>query len=134
VSIATRRCAAFRRHARQALIPLAVAAALAGVWCATAPLSGAVIAPAQLKVELNRKTVQHQEGGIVREILVRDGQKVRAGDPLVIIGDIRNDAAFRLAQDQLQSEQVRKARAMSEAAFESRLADAPAAPQTSATA
>jgi HlyD family type I secretion membrane fusion protein len=119
----------FRRHARAALVPLAIVAALAGIWCATAPLSGAVIAPAQLKVELNRKTVQHQEGGIVREILVRDGQKVHAGDPLVIIGDVRNDAALRVAQDQLQSEQARKARATAEAAFETRIGDVES-PQT----
>jgi HlyD family type I secretion membrane fusion protein len=86
----------------------------------SAPLSGAVIAPAQLKVELNRKTVQHQEGGIVREILVRDGQKVRAGEPLVIIGDVRTDSALRLLQDQLRAEQIRKARAGAEAALQPR--------------
>ena len=67
------------------------------MWSATAPLSGAVVAPAQVKVELNRKTVQHQEGGIVREILVRDGQKVRAGEPLVVVGDVRSDAELEPA-------------------------------------
>ena len=40
-----------------------------GGWAALAPLSGAVIAPGYVKVDLNRKVVQHQEGGIVREIL-----------------------------------------------------------------
>jgi HlyD family type I secretion membrane fusion protein len=125
---------AFRRHARQALVPLAAAAALVAVWCATAPLSGAVIAPAQLKVELNRKTVQHQEGGIVREILVRDGQHVRAGDPLIVIGDVRNDAALALVQEQLYSEQVRKARANAEAAFEPKFGERPDARESAATA
>lgn len=103
--------------ARRALVAIAVVAALGAAWVATAPLSGAVIAPAQLKVELNRKTVQHQEGGIVREVLVRDGDKVRAGDPLVVVADVRTDAAFRLVQEQLLGEQVRKARAMAEAAL-----------------
>jgi HlyD family type I secretion membrane fusion protein len=112
--------AALMRHAGQALVPLALATALAGVWCASAPLAGAVIAPAQLKVERNRKTVQHQEGGIVREILVRDGEKVRAGDPLLVVGDLRSDAALRLAQDQLAAETMRKARATAEAQFASR--------------
>ena len=78
-----------RRLATHALVPLAVTAVLAGTWSATAPLSGAVIAPARLKMELNRKTVQHRREEIVREILVRDGQKVAAGDPLVVIGDVR---------------------------------------------
>jgi HlyD family type I secretion membrane fusion protein len=121
-----------RGHAREALIPLVVVLGIVGLWCALAPLSGAVIAPAQLKVELNRKTVQHQEGGIVREVLVRDGQKVREGDPLVVIGDVRNDAAYRLAQDQLDSEKVRKARAMAEAAFETKFDESPDGAQTGA--
>jgi HlyD family type I secretion membrane fusion protein len=111
---------ALQRHAVRAIVPIAVVAALAGAWSMSAPLSGAVIAPAQLKVELNRKTVQHQEGGIVREILVRDGQKVRAGDPLVIIGDVRTDSALRLLQDQLRAERIRKARAGAEAALQPR--------------
>jgi HlyD family type I secretion membrane fusion protein len=115
---------ALRRYVRQAVVPLIIAVSLVAVWCATAPLSGAIIAPAQVKVELNRKTVQHQEGGIVREILVRDGQKVRAGDALVVVSDLRNAAALRLIQDQLESERVRKARAMAEAALQPRFGDA----------
>lgn len=106
---------ALYRQARRALVPLAVVAGLAAAWSAAAPLSGAVIAPAHIKVELNRKTVQHQEGGIVREVLVRDGQKVRAGDALLVIGDVRSDSALRLLQDQLDAERLREARAAAEA-------------------
>jgi len=106
-----------RRQVRYGLVPVAVVVALASLWSMTAPLSGAVIAPAQLKVELNRKTVQHQEGGIVREILVRDGQKVRAGDALVVIGDVRSDSTLKLLQDQLAAEKMREARAAAEAAL-----------------
>jgi HlyD family type I secretion membrane fusion protein len=106
-----------RRYVRQALVPVAVATGLALLWSGTAPLSGAVIAPAQVKVELNRKTVQHQEGGIVREILVRDGQRVRAGDALVVVGDVRSDAQLSLLQDQWRAERVRMARVSAEAAL-----------------
>jgi HlyD family type I secretion membrane fusion protein len=109
-----------RRQTRDLLVPLAAVAVLAGLWTATAPLSGAIVAPAQVKVELNRKTVQHQEGGIVREILVRDGQKVRAGEALVMIGDVRSDAELSLLRDRLNGELVRKARAAAEAALEPR--------------
>ena len=109
-----------RRQIRDLLIPLAAVAVLGGLWTATAPLSGAIVAPAQVKVELNRKTVQHQEGGIVREILVRDGQKVRAGEALVVIGDVRSDAELSLLRDRLNAELVRKARATAEAALEPR--------------
>jgi HlyD family type I secretion membrane fusion protein len=83
-------------------------------------LSGAVVASGQVKVELNRKTVQHQEGGIVREILVRDGQGVHAGQPLVVVGDVRSDAELSLLQDQLRAARIRSARAEAEAALQSR--------------
>ncbi len=105
---------ALRRLRRYALIPLAVMASLLAMWSTLAPLSGAVIALGRVKVELNRKTVQHQEGGIVRRILVRDGDLVTAGQPLLVIGDVRNDAELSLLQDQLVAERIRYARASAE--------------------
>lgn len=104
-----------RRQLRRALVPLLAAAALGCAWSAVAPLSGAVVAPAEVKVELNRKTVQHAEGGIVREILVRDGQAVRAGDALLVIGDLRSQAELALLQDQWRSARLRAERADAEA-------------------
>jgi HlyD family type I secretion membrane fusion protein len=114
-----------RQLRHRLLIPVAVAVALLLTWMAFAPLSGAVVAPAQIKVDLNRKTVQHQEGGIVRELLVRDGQEVRAGEPLVVIGDLRGKAELNLLQDEVREERVRMARAGAEGA----LADHFAVPQ-----
>ena len=67
------------------LILLAGGTAL-GAWADLAPLTGAVVAPAVVKVDLNRKVVQHQEGGIVREIHVRDGDHVVEGQELIQIG------------------------------------------------
>jgi HlyD family type I secretion membrane fusion protein len=112
--------AALRRQALRALVPLAAVVALGGLWAAVAPLSGAIVAPAQIKVELNRKTVQHQEGGIVREILVRDGQQVRAGEPLLVVGDVRSSAELSLLQGLVRAERIRQARAAAEAALEPR--------------
>jgi len=117
---------ALRRQVRAVAIPLLVVGSLLGLWVATAPLSGAVVADGKLKSELNRKTIQHQEGGLVREILVRDGETVRAGQPLVVIGDVRTDAQLSLLQDQLQSERIRQARVTAEAALAPSF-DAPAA-------
>jgi membrane fusion protein, type I secretion system len=105
------------RQRRWALIPLAAAAALLVLWTVAAPLSGAIIAAGKLKVELNRKTVQHQEGGIIRSILVRDGELVRAGQPLIVVGDVRNDAELSMLRDQLLAERIRNARASAEAAL-----------------
>ena len=104
-----------RRQKQLVLIPLAVAAALLAVWMIAAPLSGAIIAAGKLKVELNRKTVQHQEGGIVRSILVRDGELVRAGQPLIVVGDVRSDAQLNMLRDQLRAERIRNARSSAEA-------------------
>jgi len=114
--------AEFVRQTRRMLLPLAIVAGLVALWSATAPLSGAVVANGQVKVELNRKTVQHQEGGIVREILVRDGERVRAGQPLVVVGDVRSDSELSLLQDQLRAARIRSARAEAEAALQSRFA------------
>jgi len=108
------------RQTRRMLIPVAVIAGAVAFWSAMAPLSGAVVANGQVKVELNRKTVQHQEGGIVREILVRDGQRVRAGQPLVMVGDVRSDSELSLLQDQLQAARIRSARAEAEASLQPR--------------
>jgi HlyD family type I secretion membrane fusion protein len=119
--------AELRRLARYASIPLAVTGGLLAIWAATAPLSGAIVAAGRLKVELDHKTVQHKEGGIVRSILVRDGDLVQAGQPLLVIGDVRNDAELGLLLDQLAAERIRSARAAAEAALASAF-EAPAEP------
>ncbi|HLS86679.1 MAG TPA: HlyD family type I secretion periplasmic adaptor subunit [Burkholderiales bacterium] len=72
-----------------------------GTWMCLAPLSMAVVAPGFVRVDMNRRPVQHLEGGIVRAVLVRDGQRVKAGEPVLLLGDVRVDAernrlAFRL--------------------------------------
>ena len=115
----------FGRHVRRALWPVSAAVVAACAWSNFAPLSGAVIAPAEVKVELNRKTVQHAEGGIVREILVRDGQTVTAGDPLLAIGDLRGEAELALLKDQWRAARARAARADAESRLAPRF-DAPA--------
>ena len=42
-----------------------------GGWAALAPLESAAIAPGEVTIDTNRKTIQHLEGGIISEILVR---------------------------------------------------------------
>ena len=60
-----------------------------GGWAWLAPLSSAAIAPGVVGPEGKRKTVQHLEGGIIREIHVQEGSAVHAGDPLVALEDVR---------------------------------------------
>jgi HlyD family secretion protein len=58
-----------------------------GGWAALAPLSSAAVAPGQVRVESHSKIVQHMEGGIIREILIREGDWIARGQLLVRIDD-----------------------------------------------
>jgi HlyD family type I secretion membrane fusion protein len=71
-----------------------------GAWAATAPLNGAVVAEAVIKVEGNRKSVQHLEGGIVKEVKVKDGDRVKAGDTLVVLDDVKARSDFDVFSQQ----------------------------------
>jgi S-layer protein transport system membrane fusion protein len=72
-----------------------------GGWSAVARLDSGVIADGIIAVESNRKTIQHLEGGIVREILVRDGDVVQQGDTLVRLDPTRNAATDKGYRQQL---------------------------------
>ncbi|MCV0395634.1 MAG: HlyD family type I secretion periplasmic adaptor subunit [Rhizobiaceae bacterium] len=65
-----------------------------GTWAATAPLNGAVVGEALVKVEGNRKSVQHFEGGTVSEIRVQEGSRVQTGDVLIVLDDSRTRAEY----------------------------------------
>lgn len=103
-----------RKIVRAGLAVIVVLVVVIGGWLAFAPLSGAVIAPGFVRVDTYRKTVQHQEGGIVHEILVREGQVVKAGQPLLILGDVRVSAGYESIRTQLDGELARQARLQAE--------------------
>jgi len=99
-----------RRTIRSGLAVIAAGAAAFVLWGFWAPLSGAIIAPGYVKVDLNRKVVQHQEGGIVRAIRVRDGDRVTQGQELMLLDDVRIDAQLDLLRTQLDAERAKTAR------------------------
>jgi epimerase transport system membrane fusion protein len=101
---------------RSGIIGSVLLVAAVGLWMWLAPLSGAVMGPGFVKVDMNRKTVQHQEGGIVGEILVRDGSKVSAGQTLIVLKDVRVDAGNEAARTQLDAELAKAARLSAEQA------------------
>jgi epimerase transport system membrane fusion protein len=107
-------CREGRRLTRAGVVAIACAAALLAAWCFFAPLGGSLVANGLVKIDTNRKTVQHRDGGIVREILVRDGDRVVAGQPLLILDDARIDAAFDLSQGQLDASRIRQSRLAAE--------------------
>jgi HlyD family type I secretion membrane fusion protein len=87
-----------------------------GVWAGTARLDGAAIAPGVVSSESNRKTVQHLEGGIVREILVRDGAQVSEGQVLIRLDPTRADAQGDLHERQVINLRAQEARLEAEGA------------------
>jgi len=81
-----------------------------GGWSATAPLSGAAIAPGVVSPEGSRQTVQHLEGGIIREIRVREGDDVDAGDTLVVLEDVAARAEAGALMSRLRTLAAREQR------------------------
>jgi HlyD family secretion protein len=101
--------------------PLAIGLALSGlialavfVWGSVATLSGAVIAHGIVVVDGNSKKIQHQQGGVIGEILVRDGSRVSAGDLLVKLDDTQARALLGIVTSQLTELLGRKTRLAAE--------------------
>lgn len=57
------------------------------LWAFLAPLHAAVHAQGEVIFQSKRQAVQHLEGGIIKQILVKDGEQVKAGQPLVVLED-----------------------------------------------
>ena len=71
-----------------------------GAWAVSAPLNGAVVANGVIKVENNRKSVQHLDGGIVKELHVKEGDFVKAGDTLIVLDDLQARAEYEVLNQQ----------------------------------
>ncbi len=85
-----------RRPVAAGVIVVAGFFGLFGGWAAFAPLDSAAIAAGVVKVEGERKSIQHLEGGIVGELPVRDGDLVRTGDVLLRLDDTQSRARLEL--------------------------------------
>jgi hypothetical protein len=69
-----------------------------GLWAAFTPIAAGISAPGQIRVEANRKALRYREGGVIKEILIREGQFVRAGQPLLRFSDSQAKAAVDVNQ------------------------------------
>lgn len=85
-----------------------------GTWASLAPLESAAIASGVVESESSRKTIQHLEGGIVRKILVSDGDIVRSGQTLIALDDTRAASEAQSLQGQLWDAAARAARLQAE--------------------
>lgn len=104
----------YRRVAVLGLAIIGITFGVFGVWAALAPLSSAVVAPGVIAVESSRQTVQHLEGGIVRKIRVRDGDRVQAGQTLFELDRVQSEASFRITKNQLFTAVARRDRLIAE--------------------
>jgi HlyD family secretion protein len=92
-----------------------------GTWSTFAPLESAAIAFGTVESESSRKTVQHLEGGIIRQILVADGDIVRAGQTLISLEDTKANAEVQSLKGQLWDAIAREARLKAEQHGEERI-------------
>jgi HlyD family type I secretion membrane fusion protein len=83
-------------------------------WAALAPLSSAAMAPGTVTADTNRKTVQHLDGGVVGEILVRDGDHVEAGQVLMRLDDLETRSTVTLLEGQRRAYAAQEARLLAE--------------------
>jgi HlyD family secretion protein len=92
-----------------------------GGWAATTELSGAVIAQGSLVVDSSVKKVQHPTGGVVGELRVKDGDRVKAGDILLRLDETVTRANLAIVTKNLDELAARQARDEAERDGESRI-------------
>ena len=85
-----------------------------GGWSALAKLDSAVVAQGTVVNETSKRTVQHLEGGIIREILAREGQQVHQGQVLFRIDPVTAKAGFDVQRNQLDFSMAQEARLLAE--------------------
>ena len=79
-------------------------------WALFAPLSGAVVALGLVKTEQNRKAIQHPEGGIIKTLLVRDGDLVKAGQAVIELENVSTDSNYQLLREMTAFETIKRDR------------------------
>ena len=85
-----------------------------GAWSVGTRIAGAVVAPGTVQVESDRQVVQHPDGGVVGEILARDGDAVAAGDVLVRLDGTFFRSELAIVERQLAEIFARQARLVAE--------------------
>lgn len=109
--------ASFRRHGLVGLLAVVVLFGGFTYWAATTELSGAVAAPGTVVVDGFAKRIQHQEGGIVKAIHVRDGDVVVAGQLLAELDSTTIAANLAVIETQVREASLREARMVAEINF-----------------
>jgi HlyD family secretion protein len=106
--------ASIRRHIIAGSVIVAVLAVGFGGWASTAEISGALIAQGTIVVDSNIKKVQHPTGGVVGEVRVHDGDRVKAGDILIQLDETVTRANLAIVTKSLTELYARQARLAAE--------------------
>ena len=85
------------------------------LWAAFVPFSGGVVIQGIVIAELHNKPVQHLSGGIVDSVLVKDGDRIQKGQPLLKLKATSVDSQLFLNKNQLLTYQMTEARLAVEA-------------------
>lgn len=88
-----------------------------GTWAYFAVIASAVVAPGVVALESDRKVVQHFEGGIVQDILVREADVVQQGDPLIILDNIQVNSEIAVLEQRKATSEALIARLEAEQTF-----------------
>ena len=84
------------------------------LWTAFAPLDEGVSAAASVSIESKRKTIQHMSGGVVHNVLVKEGQMVKAGDVLVELDEGVSKANFEAVRQNYMGQRASESRLLAE--------------------
>lgn len=103
-----------RKHLKLAGAVIFILFVVGGGWTIFTKISGAVIAHGTIVVESQVKLIQHREGGIVREILAREGGEVETGDLLIRLDDTTAGTNHSIISGQIAELKARQARLLAE--------------------
>lgn len=101
---------------RSGLTVIAAFFGLFGALAALLPMNAAVLAPGAVTVDGSRKSIQHLDGGIVREIKVKEGARVAAGETLIVLDDTQARSEFAIARQLYTTLKMSEARLAAELA------------------
>jgi protease secretion system membrane fusion protein len=84
------------------------------LWAAFAPLDEGVATSATVAIETRRKTIQHLNGGVVKQVLVKEGQQVKAGDVLVELDEGITRANYESIRQNYMAQRAAESRLLAE--------------------
>lgn len=93
---------------------LVVGFGLVVAWAAWAPLDEGVSAPGVVSLETRRKTIQHAQGGVIKQVLAREGAEVKADDVLIVLDDNASKASYQGIRQNYLSQRALESRLLAE--------------------